>query len=73
VEKSAEILNQMFQKGVIYRSVGFCAYKLTSADNQQISIFNSDKILKKQELSKSWDKLEERFGKGVIRLGGKLN
>lgn len=64
-----EILNSMFEKGTIYRSVGFCATKLTSQNSQQISIFDSENILKKQELSKSWDKLEEKFGKGIVKLG----
>ncbi|MBR2069628.1 MAG: Y-family DNA polymerase [Candidatus Gastranaerophilales bacterium] len=69
IEKSKEMLNQIFKKGVIYRSVGFCAYKLTSAETQQISIFDSNQTLKKQELLKSCDKLEERFGRGIIKLG----
>ena len=59
----------MFYQGVIYRSVGFFATKLSPQNSQQISLFDGENILKKQELSKSWDKLEEKFGKGVIRLG----
>lgn len=70
IEHSKGALNNMFQKGIIYRAVGFCATKLTSADLQQVSIFNAEKTSKKQELSKSWDKLEEKFGKGIIKLGG---
>ena len=69
IEKSKEILNQMFKQGIVYRSTGFCAYKLTTAASRQISLFDSDKTIKKQELSKSWDKLEEKFGKGIINLG----
>jgi len=68
-EKSIEILNQMYKKETIYRSVGFSVYKLTSANSQQISLFNSEKTIKKQKLSNSWDKLEEKFGKGIIKLG----
>ena len=69
IEKSTQMLNSMYKKGIIYRSVGFCAYKLMSANHQQISLFDSDKTIKKQELSKSWDKLEEKFGKGIVKLG----
>ncbi len=69
IQKSIEILNQMFKEGVIYRSVGFCAYKLTNDKNQQISLFDAEQTLKKQELSKSWDKLEEKFGKSIIKVG----
>ncbi len=69
VNESKQILDKLFVQGVVYRSVGFCAMKLTSSNNQQISLFNCEKTLKKQELSKSWDKLEEKFGKGIIKLG----
>lgn len=62
-------LNNMFQKGIIYRSVGFCALKLTNANLKQTSIFNLEASTKKEELSKSWDKLEEKFGRGIIKLG----
>ena len=69
VEQSIPVLNQLFQKGVIYRSVGFCAFKLTPSHEQQISLFEGAETLKKQELSKTWDKLEEKFGKGVVKIG----
>ena len=69
INHAKDILDNMFQRGVIYRSVGFCAMKLTSSKNQQISLFDTQEIFKKQELSKSWDKLEEKFGKGIIKLG----
>ncbi len=71
INHSKEILDKLYQKGIIYRSVGFCAMKLTSANTQQISLFDGGDNLKKQELSKSWDKLEEKFGKGIVTLGSK--
>lgn len=70
IEQGKKVLDNIFQKGIIYRSTGFCAMKLTPSKSQQISIFDGEKILKRQELSKSWDKLEEKFGKGIIKLGG---
>ena len=70
VNISKEILDKMFQKGIVYRSVGFCAMKLTTSKAVQISIFDGEKTIKNQNLSKSWDKLEEKFGKGIIKLGG---
>lgn len=71
INHSKEILDKLYQKGIVYRSVGFCAMKLTSAKTQQISLFDGGENLKKQELSKSWDKLEEKFGKGIVTLGAK--
>ena len=69
IDIAKEMLNKMFQKGVVYRSVGFFATKLTPQNSQQISLFGGVETVKKQELSKSWDKLEEKFGKGIIKLG----
>ena len=71
INHSKEILDKLYQKGIIYRSVGFCAMKLTAAKTQQISLFDGDDNLKKQELSKSWDKLEEKYGRGIVTLGAK--
>ena len=73
VNQAKEILDKLFQQGLIYRSVGFFATKLSSQNEQQISIFDTQNTIKKQELSKSWDKLEEKFGKGIIKLGNMKN
>lgn len=69
IEYSMEILNKLFKQGTIYRSVGFCATKLSSKTTQQISIFDGEKILKQQKLTSAWDKLEEKFGKNIVKLG----
>lgn len=69
IEQSKNMLGKLFQKGVIYRSTGFYALKLTPKTAQQMSIFDGGMILKKENLSASWDRLEEKFGKGVIKLG----
>ncbi len=69
INKSIEILNKLFQEGVVYRSVGFSVTKLSPKTAQQISIFDGEKILKQQKLSSCWDKLEEKFGKNVVKVG----
>lgn len=69
INHGKQALIELFQKGVIYRSVGFCAMKLTNSKIQQISIFDKEKVEKEQNLTASWDKLEEKFGKGIIKLG----
>ena len=63
------LFEKMYIQGVVYRSVGFFVTKLTSQSSQQISLFDGVDTMKKQELSKSWDRLEDRFGKGIIKLG----
>lgn len=64
-----EALDNLYQKDIIYRSVGFWAHKLTPSNEQQISLFEGENTIKKQELSKTWDKLEEKYGKGIIKIG----
>lgn len=66
---SKKMLDEIFKEGIIYRSVGFFATKLSPQSSQQISLFEGMETIKKQELSNSWDKLEEKFGKGIIKLG----
>ena len=35
----------------------------------QISLLDGEKSLKQQELSKTWDKIEEKFGSGILKIG----
>ena len=69
VNYSIEILNKMFKNGIVYRSVGFFATKLSPKSAQQISIFDGERIIKQQKLSSCWDKLENKFGKNVVKIG----
>ena len=69
IEQSKIILNKMFQKDVVYRSVGFCAMKLTNSRECQMSIFDNESSAKKDNLAKTWDKIEEKFGKNAIKIG----
>lgn len=69
IPHAKDALLQLFNKGVIYRSVGFCAVKLTSASSIQISLFNSENTNKKRALAHSVDKLEDKFGKGAVKFG----
>ena len=69
IEQSKIMLNKMFQKDVVYRSVGFCAMKLVSNREQQISIFDNESSTKRESLGKVWDKLEDKFGKNIIKVG----
>lgn len=73
INHSKKLLDTLFQAGVVYRSVGFLAMKLTSSKTRQISFFESEKIFKDESLSKSLDKLEEKFGKNAVRIGTGVN
>ena len=69
MQEANSALFKMFKKGIIYRAVGFGAFKLTSAHERQISIFNGADSLKKHKLSETWDKLEQKFGSSMLKLG----
>ena len=42
--------------------------KLTNSNISQISLFDEN-FEEKNNLSKTWDKLEDKFGKGILKLG----
>ncbi|MBR1616819.1 hypothetical protein IJ670_01570 [bacterium] len=70
IEHASGALSELFKENIIYRAVGFWAYKLTNSATQQISLFDGITTLKKQALSKTWDKLEEKFGTKIVKVGG---
>lgn len=67
--KVKELFEEIFNPNLNYRSCGVCALKLTSGNNCQLSLFNSERIEKAQKLSDAWDKIEEKFGRAKIHLG----
>lgn len=69
IEQAKVMLHNIFQKNTIYRSVGFCAMKLVSSKERQISIFDTELTEKRDNLLKVWDKLEDKFGKNIIKIG----
>lgn len=65
-------VNAMFEKvykpGVIYRSAG--VYLEDLSQESQMSLFSSvPDIEKNRRLASSWDRLENRYGRGVITTG----
>ena len=68
INSAKDMLDKLFISNTIYRSVGFCAMKLTNSNISQISLFDEN-FEEKNNLSKTWDKLEDKFGKGILKLG----
>ena len=67
--KIKEMLDEIYNPNIIYRSCGVTALKLTCENNCQMSLFNSERITKNQKLSNAWDKIEEKFGRAKLHLG----
>lgn len=66
---SYEIFEKIFEEGAIYRSLGIVALNLKPEDECQINLFEQERNQKQEKLSQAWDKLEEKFGKKILRLG----
>lgn len=58
------ILPEIYSSKIIYRSSGIMLEDLT--EETQLSLFYSGNNNKYQNLTKTWDALENRFGRGVI-------
>ena len=67
--KIKEMLDEIYNPNIIYRSCGVGALKLTCESPYQMSLFNSERIAKNQKLSDAWDKIEEKFGRSKLHLG----
>lgn len=64
------LFDKIYLPDVIYRSTGVFFDKLSNASEYQISVFdNNYEIEKNENLTKCFDKLESKFGKDIIQIG----
>lgn len=64
------ILEKLFNSKIIYRSVGIVLENLNSASEEQLDLFKTNSFNNKNEkLAKSLDRLEERFGRNIVKTG----
>ena len=66
-----ELFEKIYDKNIIYRSSGVCVYNLSSIDDVQLMLFESETTKKKRKLSDAWDKIERKFGYGILNIGMK--
>lgn len=65
-----QLFEKMYDKNEIYRSSGIVLENLIKQDDFQMSLFsNSEKDLKKTNLSSCIDKLTKRFKKNIVKIG----
>lgn len=69
-EYAMPILEKMFDKKDIYRSVGILLENFNPCENQQKSLFeDTERREKNEKLAKSLDKLEAKFGRNIVKTG----
>ena len=64
------ILEKIFDKNIVYRSVGILLENFNPLGNEQMTLFdNTIQQEKNEQLAKSLDKLEAKFGRNIIKTG----
>ena len=66
-----ELLEKMFVSDILYRSVGIVLENFSQNSTEQLMLFdeNTAKRTKNEQLGKSLDKLEKKFGRNIVRTG----
>ena len=69
-EYAMPILEKIFNKQDIYRSVGILLEDFNPCSNEQKTLFeNTERREKNEKLGKSLDKLEAKFGRNIVTTG----
>lgn len=65
-----EILEKIYSENTLYRSIGIVLENFNSTLEEQLMLFNNtEKHNKNTKLGKSLDKLEQKFGRNIVRTG----
>lgn len=70
--KAKQLLEQMYRKGTQIRLIGIKVDKLSTREQTQISLFESEKDKKQERLDEVVDKLKEKYGYNTITRAGKM-
>lgn len=69
-EFAIPILKSLYQTNVLYRSVGILLENFCTIDYEQMTLFSdAERKIKNENLTKSIDKLEKKFGRNIIQTG----
>ncbi len=69
MRKTPEMLAQIYQRNVVYRSCGVFLESIKYQDNEQLSLFDEVVCFEDSKISKAIDVLEAKFGKNVVKTG----
>jgi len=71
--KAKELLNQMYKNTSEIRLIGVRVDNLIEKEEQQLSLFHSQKDKKQEKLDQVVDELKNKYGYNTITRAGKLN
>ncbi len=63
------LFESVYNKNLTYRSSGIYAQCLTNAKKMQLDLFYENKCKKSENITYLIDKIEDKYGKGIISLG----
>lgn len=70
ISKTAiKILEEIYDKNLVYRSCGITLYDLNFENSDQLNLFSNPKGKNLEKLGHALDKLEDKFGRNVVRTG----
>lgn len=69
-QKVFKLFERIYTPGIIYRSSGVLAFSLCDTEKTQLSLFENIKNSKCSKISEVLDRVENKFGKGVLMTGG---
>lgn len=65
-----KLLQEIYSPQILYRSTGVILDNLHSNSEEQLFLFSDSSLdLKKDKLTKCFDRLESKFGKDIIKIG----
>ena len=69
IKEVENLFNKIYKEGIIYRSSGVMAFGLEDTSKTQLSLFNENRNEKYKKISYLIDKIEDKFGSGVLCAG----
>ncbi len=64
------LLEKMYSPNIMYRSIGIVLEDFSSSYDEQLLLFtDNEKKVQNENLGKSLDKLEKKFGRNIVRTG----
>ncbi len=63
------LFEKIYKEGIIYRSSGVWASDLSDNEKNQLSLFTSYNHKKSENITSILDKIEEKYGNGIINVG----
>lgn len=68
VKYMTKLLDYMFNDEIIYRASGVCLNGLEEETTEQTSFFKEDDTKRMDKIASVWDRIEEKFGRGAIKI-----